>query len=99
MIASHSPFHSAHVASATPAAHRTVGELAADEKGVVLQSPTIAAVDEASAPVKAGISSQQNSSVSPTDTSNSQTKPSSDDALQALREREAAAKAKVEQAE
>lgn len=96
MIASHSPFHSAHVASATPAAHRTVGELAADEKGVVLQSPTIAAVDEAPAPVKAGISSQQNSSASPSDT---QTKPSSDDALQALREREAAAKAKVEQAE
>lgn len=96
MIASHSPFHSAHVASATPAAHRTVGELAADEKGVVLQSPTIAAVDEVPAPVKAGISSQQNSSASPSDT---QTKPSSDDALQALREREAAAKAKVEQAE
>lgn len=96
MIASHSPFHSAHVASATPAAHRTVGELAADEKGVVLQSPTFAAVDEVPAPVKAGISSQQNSSVSPSDT---QTKPSSEDALQALREREAAAKAKVEQAE
>ncbi|WP_353939476.1 putative metalloprotease CJM1_0395 family protein [Saccharophagus degradans] len=99
MIASHSPFHSAHVASATPAAHRTVGELAADEKGVVLQSPTIAAVDEVPAPVKAGISSQQNSSASPSDASDTQTKPSSDDALQALREREAAAKAKVEQAE
>lgn len=48
MIASHSPFHSAHVASHTPASHRSVEALAAAEKGATLESQVIPAVGSAS---------------------------------------------------
>lgn len=101
MIASHSPFYSAHVASATPAAHRTVGELSADEKGVVLQSTAISAVDEVSSPVKSGLPTPQESAsaqASEQPPQNTQA-PSGSDSLDVQREREAAAKAKLEQAE
>lgn len=44
MIASHSPYHSAFMASPTPAANRTVGGLVVVEKSAVLESQTIPAV-------------------------------------------------------